>query len=152
MKTCKIITTIATIILIAAAVCFIGQFHVRMETSAHTFEVRSLLIGSLVTSFLSFFVVFMATKNWFEFFRAGSVKVHILLLILGLLLFIFGMIPNFIWVMYYRALPTNPYKTLFYSSYVRLAVSALSGVVIGKAFVHKKFETKTDALDMGDTP
>ncbi len=152
MKTRKIITTIATVILIAAAVCLLGQCHLRLDEARYTFEIQSLIISSIATSFLTFFVVFMAMKNWFEFFRAGSVKVHILLLILGLLLFTFGMIPNFLWVMYYRALPTNPYKTLFYSAYVRLAVSALSCVVIGRAFVHKKFETKTDALDMGDTP
>ncbi len=150
MKTRKILTGILSVLLTAAVLYALakiqyeyGNFGInRIDEAFFKYEV----IQSLLFSLLGLLV----TKNWFEYFMRGGVKINTGLLVCGIALFALGAVPFAVWVIH-LGLAGRIYITILSLSLTNYAMSLMSGVLIGRAFSHKNNEPARPSSDLGGT-
>ncbi len=143
----KIVTTAASVVLIAAAIVCLAQTHVQVERHGYRFDMTPYILYFITGSLLVFLIAALSAKNWFEYFANGHVAVNPRLLIPGIVLFIYAMIPSVYWIMYWAALPVNWFKTIFYSPLTPRAIAAVSGILIARAFTTKVASSVGDKTD-----
>ena len=141
MKTRKIITGILSVLLVAAVLYALakiqyvyGSFGIDPIGEAFfKYEITQALLFSLLG--------LLVTKNWFEYFISGGIRLKPGLLTGGLALFALGAVPFVVWGIH-LGLAGRIYITILASSFANHAMSLMAGVIIGRAFGHKNDSDK----------
>ncbi len=136
MKIRKIVTSIISVLLIAAALYFLPELYHKITLKTHTLELdRQFYIYTITFELLLSLIGFLSMRNWIEFFLTGKVKIQAVTLIVGIMILVIVVIPPATWVVHFGLRGTV--NKLMYTAQIHYPLCLMAGVIIGRSFVHK---------------
>lgn len=123
----KMVSNIVYILLFIVVIYIISWVY--MIATAHTMRAPSN-VYSVLMSLLFSFLGFLSSKQWFLYIKNPSKSVDIKLLVVGIIMFVLGLVPTLIWVVWLGLSS----QILLASAYSHNAINMLTGIVIGKSF------------------
>jgi hypothetical protein len=150
MKTRKVITSLISVLMIAALFYFLWDLYRPLTTLLNRLELNTRhYLLSIGINLMIALICFLSMRNWFEFFLRGGIRIKLIPLILGLAALIIGAIPAVVWVMSSFGRPGGNVTMLLATPAIHHVISAAAGVLIGRSFGHKSDASSTKSA--GDT-
>ncbi len=149
MKLRKVTTGVISIIIIIALFYVLWELYYASSILANRWETNTrYYILTVCRELLIAIICFLSTRNWFEYFMSGGIKIKIIPLIIGSVILIIGAIPAMVWIMNI-GLGGN-FKMILNTPATHHIISAVAGVLIGRAFLHKTENAATSFIEGRD--